>query len=138
MAWKQVPAKLRQCLTNRMAAKISSRKRASGAKAHSILLALSARLKSCPFAHLRHSGIFSAARKARSYRDARSSDSPNADYSAASASACPGNSPAYLVMPTMVKTLVKCGDSPNAYTFWPALVASIRSWMTRAMPLELM
>ena len=33
-------------------------------------------------------------------------------YSAASASCCPGNSPAYLVIPTMVNTLVKCGDSP--------------------------
>ncbi len=35
-------------------------------------------------------------------------------YSAASASACPANSPAYLVIPTIVKTLVKCAESPNA------------------------
>src|SRR5579862_436800 len=32
--------------------------------------------------------------------------------SAASASDCPGKRPAYLVIPTMVNTLVKCGDRP--------------------------
>ena len=42
------------------------------------------------------------------------STGPRSPYSAASASAWPGNSPAYLVMPTMVKTLAKCGESPKA------------------------
>ena len=41
-------------------------------------------------------------------------------------------------MPTMVNTLVKCGDSPKAYTFWPEFEASISNWITSAMPLELM
>src|SRR4051812_3600316 len=59
-------------------------------------------------------------------------------YSAARASAWLGKRPAYLVMPTMVKTLVKWGDRPKAYTFWPELAASMSIWMTRAMPLELM
>jgi hypothetical protein len=36
------------------------------------------------------------------------------DYSAARASAWLGKRPAYLVIPTMVKTLVKCGERPNA------------------------
>jgi hypothetical protein len=35
-----------------------------------------------------------------------------ASYSAAMASAWLGNSPAYLVMPTMVNTLTKCGERP--------------------------
>lgn len=39
------------------------------------------------------------------------------DYSAARASAWVGKRPAYFVMPTMVKTLVKCGERPKAYTF---------------------
>ena len=59
-------------------------------------------------------------------------------YSVSSASAWLGNRPAYLVIPTMVNTLVKCAERPKATTFCPALVASISSWMTSAMPLELM
>ena len=35
-------------------------------------------------------------------------------FNAASASDWPGNRHAYLVIPTIVKTLLKCGDNPNA------------------------
>lgn len=61
-----------------------------------------------------------------------------AAYSAASASAWVGKSVAYLGMPTIVNTLVKCAERPQTETFCPAVAASISSWMTRAMPLELM
>jgi hypothetical protein len=59
-------------------------------------------------------------------------------YSAASASVWLGNNPAYLVIPTIVNTFTKCGESPYAYTFCPEFDASISSWITSAMPLELM
>lgn len=39
------------------------------------------------------------------------------NYSAAIAAASLPNSPAYLVIPTIVNTLVKCGESPKANTF---------------------
>ena len=45
----------------------------------------------------------------------------------AKASDWPGNNPAYLVIPTTVKTLLKCGDKPNAEIFCAELEASIRS-----------
>ena len=51
----------------------------------------------------------------------------NPIYSAAMASGWVGKRFAYLVMPTMVKTLLKCAERPKAETFWPALAASMSS-----------
>ena len=48
-------------------------------------------------------------------------------YTAASASLWLGKSLAYLGIPTMVKTLLKCAESPKAQIFCPALAASINN-----------
>jgi hypothetical protein len=63
---------------------------------------------------------------------------PRLDYTDAAAVCSSLCRPAYLPMPTMVKTFWKWGVRPKAATFCPDLSASIRIWMMRAMPLELM